>query len=1154
MRVSWKNLFLLCFISIIICGTFSNSSAQNNTAPGPGKEYKNVTPDGAWCWFADPRAVYYRGKIYTGWVTQEGSIITGVYNPETKDIQSYILSKNLESDDHDNPAILFQPDGRIMVFYSEHGGRDIFLRVSKKPEDITSWEPERSLNLNQTYWGYTYPNPVMLSQEKNRTYLFWRGDEWKPCFSISNDLGKKWSKAEILITSEGARPYMKIASNGKDKIHFAFTDGHPRNEPANSIYYARYQKGSFYKADGSKIKDINTLPMDRRETDLVFDGRIDSVRAWIWDVAFDKDDYPAIVYTRLPEETDHRYFYARWNGKKWIDNKITPAGKWFPGTPENKREPEPHYSGGIILDHTNPSIVYLSREINGIFEIEKWTTHDLGYTWSSMPVTKNSTSSNVRPVTIRNKPENVNPDVFWMNIRKYIHYTNFNAAIKMDIPEKPFSGEIKPDEIMSAMKKVADWQLYNPSKHNVRGWQQGAYYAGMAEFALMADNPKYLEAMRSVGENNRWQPGNRDYLADDFCVGQMYLELYNQYRDPGMLEPIKSRFDWIIDNPSPVDLEFGTPKCHDRWCWCDALFMSPPVLTKLAAVTGDKKYLDFMNSEFWKTTEYLYDKEEHLFYRDSRYFTMKEDNGKKVFWSRGNGWVIAGIARVLQNMPADYPSRPQYIKLFKEMAAKIARIQPDDGLWRPSLLDPGSYPSQESSGSGFFCYALTWGINNGILDRKVYLPVIKKAWKGLTGSVHLDGKPGWVQPVGASPKKVTADLTEVYGTGAFLLAGTEMYKLAHSGNAPGVKISAVNPTTTFRPKATLSLKWKEIVKNMPSLSQKNIAVFDNKTGRFLLNQTVDYDEDGIPDEFIFQSDFTPNEAKIFWIISKPEYYREPEINHRAFSMFVPQRKDDFAWENDRIAFRMYGPALQESGEISSGVDVWTKSVKYPVLEKWYKLNKYHSDSGEGLDFYKVGPSRGCGGSGIWKNGKIYVSENYSKWKIITNGPIRTVFELTYKPWEAGGQKIEEVKRISFDTGSNLSRFENRYKVLEGQKNFSAAIGIVKRKNAGEIIYNTNTGWMGYWQPEEGNHGNLGCGVVMNPDTGKTVFQDINGHYIFITKSQENKPLIYFAGAGWTKSGDYLTRDEWNKYLEKFALHINNPLKIKIINKEGMLWK
>ncbi|MCP4726728.1 MAG: DUF4861 domain-containing protein [bacterium] len=1154
MRVSWRNIFLFCYFAILICGTFSNSSAQNNSIAVSGKEYKNVTPDGAWCWFADPRAVYYEGKTYIGWVNQEGSIIIGVYDPETDDIQSHILSKELESDDHDNPAILFQPDGRIMVFYSEHGGRDMFLRVSKNSEDITSWGPERSLKLNQTNWGYTYPNPVMLSQEENRTYLFWRGDEWKPCFSTSTDLGENWSKAEILITSEGARPYMKIASNGKDKIHFAFTDGHPRNEPVNSIYYAMYQNGAFYKADGSKIKDLNSLPMDRQESDLVFDGRVDSVRSWIWDVAFDEEDHPVIVYTRLPEETDHRYHYARWNGEKWIDNEISPAGKWFPETPENKREPEPHYSGGIILDHSNPSIVFLSRQINGVFEIEKWTTNDSGNSWESVLVTENSTGNNVRPVTIRNKPQNVNPDVLWMNNRKYIHYTNYNTAIKMDISEKPFSGEIEPDEIMSAMEKVADWQLYNSSRHNVRGWQQGAYYAGMTDFALMADNPKYLEAMRSVGEENRWQPGNRIYHADDFCVGQMYLEMYNQYRDPGMIKPIKSGYDWILNNPSPVDLEFGTPKCRDRWCWCDALFMSPPVLTKLSAVTGDKKYIDFMDSEFWLTTEYLYDKEEHLFYRDSRYFTMKEENGKKLFWSRGNGWVIAGIARILRNMPIDYPSRPQYIELYKEMAAKIARIQPEDGLWRPSLLDPGSYPSQETSGSGFFCYALTWGVNNGILDRAEYLPVIKKAWKGLTASVHLDGKLGWVQPVGASPKEVTGDLTEVYGVGAFLLAGTEMYKLAHLDNVQRVKISVVNPTTTFRLGAVVSLEWKELTKNVPSLNQENIAVFDNKTGRFLLNQTIDYDEDDNPDEFIFQSDFTPNEARTFYIVTKQEDSQKPEINHKAFSMFVPQRKDDFAWENDRIAFRMYGPALQESGEISSGVDIWAKSVRYPILEKWYELDNYHSDHGEGLDFYKVGPSRGCGGIGIWKDGKIYASENYTSWKIISNGPIRTIFELTYKPWETGGQRIEEVKRISLDKGSNLSRFESRFKVLEGQEDFSVAIGIVKRGNAGEAIYNTEAGWMGYWQPEERNKGILGCGVVMSPEMDKAAFQDIDDHCIFIIKGLEDKPFVYFAGAGWTKSGDFLNRDEWNNYLEKFALHISNPLEIKIISKEGMLWK
>jgi unsaturated rhamnogalacturonyl hydrolase len=198
--------------------------------------------------------------------------------------------------------------------------------------------------------------------------------------------------------------------------------------------------------------------------------------------------------------------------------------------------------------------------------------------------------------------------------------------------------------------------------------------------------------------------------------------------------------------------------------------MGPPAFAALPKATGEIKYLDLTDRLWWKTADYLYDKDENLFYRDSRYFKQKEKNGRKVFWSRGNGWVMGGLVGVLQNMPADYPTRPRWNQQFKEMAKKIASLQQADGTWHASLLDPASFPVKETSGTGFYCYALAWGINNGLLDAL-------KAWKALAACVHPDGKLGFVQKIGDSPASVGYEDTEVYGVGAFLLAGTEIAKL-----------------------------------------------------------------------------------------------------------------------------------------------------------------------------------------------------------------------------------------------------------------------------------------------------------------------------------------------------------------------------------------
>jgi rhamnogalacturonyl hydrolase YesR len=207
--------------------------------------------------------------------------------------------------------------------------------------------------------------------------------------------------------------------------------------------------------------------------------------------------------------------------------------------------------------------------------------------------------------------------------------------------------------------------------------------------------------------------------------------------------------------------------------------MAPPVLAKLSKVTGERKYLDFMDHEWWITSDLLYSPENSLFFRDKSYFDAHEANGNSVFWSRGNGWVFAGLARVLAEMPADYPSRPRYVAQFQQMAQKIASLQGADGLWRAGLLDEADYELPEISGSAFFTYGFAYGINSGILDGKIYRPVVRRAWKGLLAHIYQDGRLGSMQAVGAAPGAFTPTSSYVYGTGGFLLAGSEVYRLAH---------------------------------------------------------------------------------------------------------------------------------------------------------------------------------------------------------------------------------------------------------------------------------------------------------------------------------------------------------------------------------------
>ena len=307
-------------------------------------------------------------------------------------------------------------------------------------------------------------------------------------------------------------------------------------------------------------------------------------------------------------------------------------------------------------------------------------------------------------------------------------------------------------------------------------WTNGALYVGMVKWAAMAKNEKYYEWLKSIGSEHEWKLHDRKYHADDHTVGQMYLELYRKYKDEKIIGPTKEQFNFIMYHPAETSLHWDTPYHQDRWNWCDALFMSPPVWAKLYKITGEKKYLDFMMDEYKATTDFLFDKEVHLYYRDEN-FIGKLDHGTKIFWSRGNGWVFAGLTNIMNELDPQSDEYQYFLALYKKMAIKLLSLQTPEGHWTMSLLGQEFYPTPETSGSSFFIYGLAWGINHGILDRNTYEPSIKKGWNAMVGHVTKEGMLGYVQPIGAAPGKAWPDRTEVYGSGAFLSAGSEVYKM-----------------------------------------------------------------------------------------------------------------------------------------------------------------------------------------------------------------------------------------------------------------------------------------------------------------------------------------------------------------------------------------
>ncbi|HEY8690119.1 MAG TPA: glycoside hydrolase family 88 protein [Chitinophagaceae bacterium] len=700
-------------------------------------------------------------------------------------------------------------------------------------------------------------------------------------------------------------------------------------------------------------------------------------------------------------------------------------------------------------------------------------------------------------------------------------------------------------DIFKSIRKTANWQIDEIQKNGWRypttDWTNGAYFAGQMAWANMANDDKQLEFLKSVGEKNNWKGGPERFFADDYCVGQTYSQLFMLYKDSAMIKPMIELGDDILKQPHTESLLWNFDGgLHNReWAWCDALFMGPPTLAYLYKVTGNKKYLDGMNKLWWRTSNYLYDNKEHLYFRDSRFFEKKEKNGAKVFWSRGNGWVMVALTRILDNMPSNYPDRQKYEKIFVDMSKRISSLQQPDGTWHASLLDPESYPIKETSGTAFFTYALSWGINHGYLSYQQYFPTIKKAWDALENCVHENGKLGYVQVPGAAPEKVTFEDTEVYGVGAYLLAGTELFKMMFDKEEASKKIVVHNALAIDRRDEMVELPWAQFA--ALKFTPAKIIVVNAQTNEEVPSQVI-YNGTKTPAALIFQSGVTAGSAGYYYFKKQtPKEYAA-----KTFGRFVPERFDDFAWENNKIAFRMYGPALQRTGEISSGIDVWAKRTNDLVINKWYKAEDYHKDHGEGLDFYGVGKTLGAGGIAPFINDKLYPSDNYVTYKVLDNGPLRTSFQLVYKAWKAGNVLVGETKVISLDAGSFLNKIEEKYSFT--QASLSVAVGIAKISGDGQYWVDPKKGLAVYSQPQQ-KTGAISVGIIVpkacvakeiTVENANSSYINV-GQYLLITSIKNKQPLTYYQGASWDKEGTFQNFEQWKQYIINRQAQLSSPL-------------
>lgn len=366
-------------------------------------------------------------------------------------------------------------------------------------------------------------------------------------------------------------------------------------------------------------------------------------------------------------------------------------------------------------------------------------------------------------------------------------------------------------------------------------------------------------------------------------------------------------------------------------------------------------------------------------------------------------------------------------------------------------------------------------------------------------------------------------------------------------------------TVTVKNTLDINRSFETVEINKANLTLKSgedfsrLMVQDKKTKAILVSQFVDTDQDGVVDLLLFQPELKAKSQKKFLLVVG-DSSKKPSALDYCYSRFVPERTDDYAWENNKVAFRTYGPTAQKmieesikGGTLSSGIDAWSKRVDYPIINKWYgkaikEIGAYHKDTGEGLDNFHVGVSRGVGGIAVKKDGNYYVSKNFTNWKTITTGPIRTSFILEYANWNVDGQMISEKKYISLDYGSNLSKFQIE---VSGTNTISA--GITLHEKEGVDSKNTEAGWISYWEPIEDSE--LGTALfvpnknMVSTELYKTTLKDQSNFYAEI--QVQNQKAIYYAGFGWKKSGEFETKESWENYLNVFALKANNPLIISL---------
>ena len=737
-----------------------------------------------------------------------------------------------------------------------------------------------------------------------------------------------------------------------------------------------------------------------------------------------------------------------------------------------------------------------------------------------------------------------------------------------------------PPSTIEIITKVNDyWQSSHSPK--VRSfWDEAAYHTGNMEAYRLLGQARWLAYSDEWARHNKWMGARekdaskwkyknygegQDYVlfGDWQICFQTYLDMYAMNPDPYKIARAIEVMDYEVRST-----ETGF------WWWADALYMVMPVFTKMYKATGEVKYLDKLYANYKWADDLMYDKDEQLYYRDAKYIypKVKTANGGKSFWARGDGWVLAGLAKVLADMPEDYAHRDFFLQRFRELAEGVARVQRPGGYWSRSMLCEEDAPGPETSGTAFFTYGMLWGVNHGLLDRDTFVPVIDKAWKYLsTVALQSDGSVGFVQPIGEKPdptKTVDAHSQSNFGVGAFLLAACEHLRYEDgsvNGGSTAITLDITNESSEFR-QQIVELDTGEVFARLGIQGGRQFIVYD--PAGLELPYQLTYDN-----KILIDAGVSPH-ATLTLTLKKgtPQVFKTV-----CYGRIYPERKDDYAWENDRGAYRVYGPALQKTGERSYGTDVWSKNTPELVVEQryWtedvvmmptveqlrrenrqkgdslYRTISYHHDHGRGMDLYKVGATLGCGTPALMNGDDLVYPFCFKSYEVLDNGPLRTTVQLNYENKAFNGDSITEHRLITLDKGSNFNRCTVWYTGMTKPARLASGV-VIHSENKENYVLEKD--YVAYADPTDNprvNNCQLFVATLYPQGDVQTKMLPFDqprngneGHALGIVNGYEGERFTYYFGSAWSKY-DVRTMAEWQQRIAWTLRSIREPLKVVI---------